>query len=303
MTQITITIESTKRCSQRRLAIQPFTRRTRWSSEHASEIHCFTSPVAPISYINSFHSGPSHYGHHRHPSTMATTRTTCASAAPAPSLPIAANLKDLMIDKDGFNWGPWSVEERRVIYEYLNTWIQHHGLDAIVSKTWVRDELLFLASTINEVNATNEAGAAPRSVMGVRRQIRQLGHGRLSPLAKLSRRSKALKRKIDLGDEVKDDERFPEMAILVPKIVDGVYTIEGGQLKTTIEKRGQVGVPASTAEESAPVLQKNNTKKQKKGMVIKLSVDWARLHVRKNGRMVILEEGEVWESLPRGGQV
>lgn len=251
---------------------------------------------------------------------------TCSDRASLSSLlaPTAATYlhpRDQMIDNDGYNWAPFSTPERHAIYAYLNTWIQHHGLDAFVCKPWTESELIFLTHTINNLNAANEnpnidtATAAPRSVMGVRRQIHHLGQGRLSPLAKLGRRAEALKRDVEAGRVVENGERFPDMTILVPRVVDGVYMISAGPV---VQGLGRVDVAASEFEEDTPIVCDGNinddgykrvwegvereieeneapaAKKQKK-MVVKLSVDCSRLHVRKDETMVVLEEGEIWE--------
>ncbi|KAF9700250.1 hypothetical protein EKO04_001569 [Ascochyta lentis] len=236
---------------------------------------------------------------------MPITRASTRMSKP----PNTTNTNPLMLDKEGFNWGPWTIIERRVIYEYLNSWISEHGLDAFASKPWARDELEFLADTINEVNAVLGGGAAPRSVLALQRQIRQLHGGRLGPLAKLARRSEALKFKLESesesGSVVFDDERFPEMAIPVPAFVDGMYTIGDRNVDPVSAVEGKTYAVKEESKEAheevgseIDALEIPKAQEQKKEQVVKLSVDWERLHVGKDGKMVVLEEGEVWEGSP-----
>ncbi|KAJ4351082.1 hypothetical protein N0V95_004129 [Ascochyta clinopodiicola] len=222
---------------------------------------------------------------------MPATRATALLSNP----PHPTNPNTLMLDEQGFNWGPWTVSERSVIYEYVNNWISEHGLDAFASKTWTRDELEFVAGAINQVNATGgEGDAAPRSVTGVRRQIQHLHAGRLGPLAKLARRAEALKFRIEgeggngLGQVVLHEERFPDMAVPVPTLVDGKYEIRE---TSTVEESEEVASEMDASKTLA-------AQKENKEDVVKLSVNWARLHIRKNGKMMILEEGEVCDDPP-----
>jgi hypothetical protein len=211
-----------------------------------------------------------------------------------------------MLDKDGSNWGPWTITERRVIYEYVNSWISAHGLDAFAAKTWARHELEFVAETINAVNTRDGEDAAPRSVSGVWRQICQLREGRLGPLAKLAKRSEALKLKCELGRDVLRQERFPDMAVPVPVVVDGMYVSEdcgvGPVSDVDIVKDGSVaGDTEETREDVGHESDARNTmdvQTKKRELIIKLPVDWALLDVREDGKMVVLDEGEVSERPP-----
>ncbi|KZM28495.1 uncharacterized protein EKO05_0005981 [Ascochyta rabiei] len=243
---------------------------------------------------------------------MPTTRAPTRLSNPAHT----TNISNVMLDERGFNWGPWTISERRVVYEYLNSWISEHGLDAFVSKTWTQSELEFVADTINQVNAADGEENAPRSVLGVQRQIRQLHRGRLGPLAKLARRSGALKFKLEgegegeLDHVVLHKERFPNMAVPVPTLVDGTYVVgdQGSVSVRTVQgeissvKDSNVAREGKGAREEVGsemgASEATTAQTEKEEMVVKLSVDWARLYVQKDGEMVIQEEGEVCEMPP-----
>ncbi|KAF2626194.1 hypothetical protein BU25DRAFT_103583 [Macroventuria anomochaeta] len=221
-----------------------------------------------------------HHHRHKHLSTMVITRAQSSSTRKRSS-------DAVQLDEKGFNWAPWAVEERHVVYEYLNAWVQQYGLDAFCTKKWAKEEFVFLTNTINEVNAANDADTAPRSMMNVKRQIRHLYEGRLSPLAKLWKRSEDLKLSIELGRAVEESERFPQMTVPVATLVDGIYIIKSGE-KEAKKMDKEVGNEAETPE-TPPA-------KEQKEKIVKLSVEWTRLHVRRDGGTSVLREGEVWES-------
>ena len=216
----------------------------------------------------------------------------------------------VQLDRNGFNWGPWSISERRVVYDYVNTWIHVHGLDAFCTKKWPLGDFVFLADKINEINATNREDVAPRSYTGVRMEICALGQGRLGPLFKLAKRSEAFVRKIKAGEVIEKDARFPKMAIPVPTVVHGMYATENKKEKEGDRKRvvddSEMKTAAFGEEAKKQKLEESDSeqcmpkspaaKEQKKEQVIKLSVDWARLHIRMDGQMAVLEDGEVYKS-------
>jgi hypothetical protein len=181
---------------------------------------------------------------------------------------------------------PLSVEERHIVYEYLNSWIQQYGLDAFNTKKWTKDKCVSLANTINAVNATNAANTAPRSALGVKMQIKQLPEGRLSPLAKLRKRSEYMKMLLELGCVISHEDRYPKMAIPVPTVANVMYLSKDSE-KTT-EKRKLTEVQGAVEVPETPVVNK-----QKKEQIIKLLVNWVRLHVGQDGSMSVLEKGEV----------
>ncbi|KAF1352718.1 hypothetical protein EJ07DRAFT_183501 [Lizonia empirigonia] len=232
---------------------------------------------------------------------MAPTRprhaAPLATPAPAPSpSPPPFTPTPTILDAHGFNTGPWHTHERHAIYVHLNTWLRTHGLDAYMTKRWRRAELTQLTRLINSSNAARPEPVPPRAVAGVRRYIRELGRGRLGPLAKLARRSKALKSEVEAGKGVRDAERFPEMGIPVPGMVGGVYVVG-----STVEKNEAAAAKRQKKGEKQEKEQEKQ-EKQKKQAMVKLSVDWTRLHVGKDGNMSVLEQGEVWESSQEDGK-
>ena len=211
--------------------------------------------------------------------------TTPSKSSPSPAPTPKPNAEPALVDGEGFSCGPLTVEERPVIYEYLNTWIQHYALDAFCTKQWTKDEFVFQTDTINKVNIANDADAAPRSMTNVKRQIRRLYQGRKSPLGKLSKRSEHMKLLLELGKLVEDSERFPDMAIRVATVVDGVCVIG-----TSEEKAG------AKADHGAEVPETPEAKNRRKEKIVRLAVNWTWLHVREDGQMAVLSDGEVWES-------
>ena len=175
---------------------------------------------------------------------------------------------------------PLSVEERRIVYEYLNSWIQEYGLDAFNAKKWTKDKCIFLANTINAVNAANEASVAPRSALGVKMQIKQLYEGRLSPLAKLRKRSEYMKMLLELGRAISHEDRYPKMAIPIPTVANGMYMSKDSEKITEKRKLKEVQGAVEISEMTV-------AKRQRKEQIIKLSVNWARLRVGQDGSMSV----------------
>ena len=213
-----------------------------------------------------------------------------------------------------------------MVYEYLNSWIEEDGLDAFCEKKWSKDEFVFLTDTINHAN--KRADGKLRTLDNVRREVRRLYEGRLGPLAKLKKRSESMKKLLEQGAAVEDGERFPEMAIPVPTLVDGVPVIKD-TVKRKTKKRGRKAgdeddvsqTPAAKKQKKDGIVklpvnwnqlhvQENGkmvilegamsqnpaAEEEEEDGVVKLPVDWSRIHTRSNGQMVVLEEGEVWES-------
>lgn len=270
----------------------------------------FTTPQHITRTIKNY---PIAFVHLHPPTTMPPTRSHAKPTIPSPST----------------NNTPLTTTERRVLYSYINTWTSHHGLDAFASKHWTGDELAFLAATMNEVNAVERADAEstaehtvvhtaeqngagrtetapkkagvdivdvhppPRSPLDVKLQIRELYQGRLGPLAKLHRRALDVKSRVEEGVVVGRAERFPGMAILVPRVVDGVVVFEDGAI-------GRVGMGDYEEGGSGGSSEGLVVKKRK---IVRLAVDWTRIHFRGDGGMLVLEDGEIWESPTKKGGV
>ena len=191
-------------------------------------------------------------------------------------------------NEHGFRCGPLSSEERLVVYEYVNEWIYHRGLDGFVTKKWTKEECIWLVTIVNGVNAAKDAGAAPRSALELKRQIKKLYEGRLSPFKKLAKRSEELKMLIERGCAVSNKERFPEMAIPMPTTSNGVNITKDDEKKASNmgSKRYHEEVNDEKIFEPPP------TKKQKKEVIVKLLVDLKRIEAQANGQMVVATRAE-----------
>lgn len=202
--------------------------------------------------------------------------------APAPSKTTAHDCQ-ILIDDQGYRWGPLSTTERRIVYDYINSWIHHHGLDSFCTKIWTKDEFIFLNKAMNEVNAYS----APRRLLNVKREIHRLYEGRLSPLAKLWKRSEWIKLEIEMGRVAEETERYPGMAIHVLVGEGGVGAAEEGA------KAEEADYESGSESEK---LKKTAVREPEKELILKLPVDWNRLHVRHSGQMAVLSDGEIWET-------
>ncbi len=148
-------------------------------------------------------------------------------------------------------------------------------------------------------------------------QIRRMGEGKLAPLAKLYRRSEKLRGLVERGGVVGKGERYPEEAIAVPSGEQTVREemeeiVKDDLKKSKSRKRAREeehlqgdGSKAKAGKEkewrrvrqAVSSLAKGHEtadgKKQKKEMIVKLSVDWDRLYIKSSGRMVVLADREV----------
>lgn len=196
--------------------------------------------------------------------------------------------------------GPLSVRERHVVYAHVNSWVQQYGLDAFSGKQWTCDEYAGLTRGMNRVNRAQAQGQVktaegkaplPREVMSVRREVGRLYQGRKSPLGKLVKRAECMRRRVEVGVEVGDGERYPRMAVHVPEVEGGVRGVEGSR---TEEGSGETG--GDGGGETAEKGERGEEEEQEERLLVTWSVDWNRLHVRKSGEMAVLSDGEVWES-------
>jgi hypothetical protein len=104
----------------------------------------------------------------------------------------------------------WSAAEVAVLYREINAVVLKTGLDSFSRK--------FKAAFIQTVtDGVNAIGGKNRGVRSVGTRLRR----QKGPIFELSERAQALKTRIDGGEKVSKDERYPKEAIEIPKDTEG----------------------------------------------------------------------------------
>jgi hypothetical protein len=104
----------------------------------------------------------------------------------------------------------WQAEELAVVYRAINGVVCENGLDAFC--------LRFSRGFVRTLTVrTNAVRGLARSVDGLHSLLRR----KKGPIFDLLGRAKAMKARVDGGEDVPDDERYPEEAIPIPAGTDG----------------------------------------------------------------------------------
>ena len=112
----------------------------------------------------------------------------------------------------------WCTVERYALWRCINKWCKEHGVDAFTAKFNQATYLHFAEQIKTDCGAQGKE--SDRSGQGVRGQftdaLRPDPTLPNKPITELADRAEKLKAKIERGDHVSADERYPEAAIKIP---------------------------------------------------------------------------------------
>jgi hypothetical protein len=141
----------------------------------------------------------------------------------------------------------WTNEERVVVYEFINKWVKKNGIDKFAPLVWEDEKVALKAALANK--AGHERSAESFRHWG-RRQMLDKPH---EPLGVLYIKAQDIATRINAGDAVPDNERYPDKAIdiadfiakTVPKKTSG-YKDYGSKYDT--KRKHENGIEFATGD-------------------------------------------------------
>ncbi|CAN9199810.1 unnamed protein product [Alternaria alternata] len=100
----------------------------------------------------------------------------------------------------------WDNEERVLVYQFSNNWVMENGIDKFVPRIWDGEKHSLMA-------AVNKAGRARTAESVCARAKRQMTDKPNEPLGLLYAEGQRIATRIDAGEIVPDNERYPNEAI------------------------------------------------------------------------------------------
>jgi hypothetical protein len=125
------------------------------------------------------------------------------------------DLKQVKTPKD-----PWTKEEKIVAYMHINAWCKENGVDVWNSTPFSPTELEELNKELHQVR---EKG---RTESGIVTWISKRVNNLIGPIGTLTSKAIAMRERLQNGEQVPDDERFPNQAI--PLFDEGEERENGG---------------------------------------------------------------------------
>jgi len=102
---------------------------------------------------------------------------------------------------------PWTDNERAIVYEWVNTWVKKNGLDKLLPRIMESGREDLQATLVAKTGFLRSVD----SVSGWARQ--QMTNKPNEPLGMLYIESQKLAARIEAGESVPDDERYPDQAV------------------------------------------------------------------------------------------
>lgn len=100
----------------------------------------------------------------------------------------------------------WDDEERVLVYQFSNNWVMENGIDKFVPRIWDGEKHSLMA-------AVNKAGGARTAESVCAWAKRQMTDKPNEPLGLLYAEGQRIATRVDAGETVPDDERYPDEAI------------------------------------------------------------------------------------------
>ncbi|CAN9216167.1 unnamed protein product [Alternaria alternata] len=100
----------------------------------------------------------------------------------------------------------WNDEERVLVYQFSNNWIMENGIDKFVPRIWDGEKHILMA-------AVNKAGRVRTAESVCAWAKRQMTDKPNEPLGLLYAEGQRIATRVDAGEIVPDDERYPDKAI------------------------------------------------------------------------------------------
>ncbi|KAI4658076.1 uncharacterized protein J4E79_007057 [Alternaria viburni] len=102
---------------------------------------------------------------------------------------------------------PWTDDERAIVYEWVNTWVKKNGVDKLLPRVMESGREDLQATLVAKTGFLRSVD----SVSGWARQ--QITNKPNEPLGMLSIEGQKLAARIEAGETIPDDERYPDQAI------------------------------------------------------------------------------------------
>jgi len=102
---------------------------------------------------------------------------------------------------------PWTDDERAIVYEWVNTWVKKNGVDKLLPRVMESGREDLQATLVAKTGFLRSVD----SVSGWARQ--QMTNKPNEPLGMLYIEGQKLAARIDAGENIPDDERYPDQAI------------------------------------------------------------------------------------------